>query len=142
MGLYIPIFFKEINMSVASQNDGKKWIQTIVTVACILLGYILISFFEKIGEWFTLEARIPYYFAITQFASVVISFGVFGYIFKTPKTSIFLQEVYNEVVKVVWPDKQQTWRHTFVIMIAVTIMGFVFGFFDFGANFLLSLVNK
>ncbi len=129
-------------MSVASQNDGKKWIQTSVAGACILLGYILISFFEKMGEWFTLEARIPYFFALSQVISVVVSVVVFGYIFKTPKISTFLQEVYNETVKVVWPDRQQTWRHTFVIMIAVTIMGFIFGFFDFGANYLLGLVNK
>ena len=129
-------------MSVASQNDGKKWIQTSVALVCILLGYVLISFFEKLGEWFTLEARIPYFFAVTQVLSVLIGVGVFGYLFKNPKTSLFLQEVYSETVKVVWPDKQQTWRHTFVIMIAVTIMGFVFGFFDFGANYLLGLVNK
>lgn len=109
---------------------------------CILLGYVLISFFEKLGEWFTLEARVPYFFAISQVLSVLIGVGVFGYLFKNPKTSLFLQEVYSETVKVVWPDKQQTWRHTFVIMIAVTIMGFVFGFFDFGANYLLGLVNK
>lgn len=141
MGLYIPIF-KELSMSVASQNDGKKWIQTIVAAVCILLGYILISFFEKLGEWFTLEARIPYFFAISQVISVLIGIGVFGYVLKNAKTSLFLQEVYNETLKVVWPDRQQTWRHTFVIMIAVTIMGFVFGFFDFGANYLLSLVNK
>ena len=129
-------------MSVASQNDGKKWIQTSVALVCILLGYVLISFFEKLGEWFTLEARVPYFFAVTQVLSVLIGVGVFGYLFKNPKTSLFLQEVYSETVKVVWPDKQQTWRHTFVIMIAVTIMGFVFGFFDFGANYLLGLVNK
>lgn len=129
-------------MSVASQNDGKKWIQTSVALVCILLGYVLISFFEKLGEWFTLEARVPYFFAISQVLSVLIGVGVFGYLFKNPKTSLFLQEVYSETVKVVWPDKQQTWRHTFVIMIAVTIMGFVFGFFDFGANYLLGLVNK
>lgn len=141
MGLYIPIF-KELSMSVASQNDGKKWIQTIVAAVCILLGYILISFFEKLGEWFTLEARIPYFFAISQVISVLIGIGVFGYVLKNAKTSLFLQEVYNETLKVVWPDRQQTWRHTFVIMIAVTIMGFVFGFFDFGANYLLGLVNK
>lgn len=141
MGLYIPIF-KELSMSVASQNDGKKWIQTIVAAVCILLGYILISFFEKLGEWFTLEARIPYFFGISQVVSVLAAVGVFGYILKNPKTSLFLQEVYNETLKVVWHDRQQTWRHTFVIMIAVTIMGFVFGFFDFGANYLLSLVNK
>ena len=91
---------------------------------------------------FALETMIPYFFGISQVVSVLI--GLFAYItiFKNPKSNEFVTNVYQEVMKVVWPDRQQTWRHTVVIMIAVTIMGFGFGFFDFGANFLLGLVNK
>ena len=129
-------------MSVASNDEGKKWIQTTVAVTCIMLVYVLISFFEKLAEWFALETMVPYYFGITQFVSVVIGLVAYIMVFKNSKSSEFLTNVYQEVVKVVWPDKQQTWRHTIVIMIAVTIMGFVFGFFDFGANLLLGLVNK
>jgi preprotein translocase subunit SecE len=129
-------------MSVASNEDGKKWIQTTVAITCILLGYVLINFFEKMAEWFALETMIPFYFGITQAISVAAALATYIVILKNPKSSEFLTNVYEEVMKVVWPDSQQTWRHTFVIMIAVTIMGFVFGFFDFGANFLLSLVNK
>jgi preprotein translocase subunit SecE len=129
-------------MAVASNEEGKKWIQASLALACILLGYILISFFEKLAEWFTLESKIPYFFGITQAIAVVIAAGTYFYILKNPKTSEFLANVYEEMMKVVWPDSQQTWRHTFVIMVAVTVMGFIFGFFDFGANFLLRLVNK
>lgn len=129
-------------MSVASNDDGKKWIQTTVAITCILVVYVLISFFEKLAEWFALETMIPYFFGITQVVSVVIGLAAYIAVFRNPKSSEFLSNVYQEVMKVVWPDKQQTWRHTFVIMVAVTIMGFVFGFFDFAANFLLGLVNK
>jgi preprotein translocase subunit SecE len=129
-------------MSVASNTEGKKWIQTAVVLVCSLLFYVLVSFFEKLADWFALETKIPYYFGVSQFVSVVIGFATYVFIFKNPKSNDFLNNVYQEVMKVVWPDRQQTWRHTFVIMIAVTIMGFVFGFFDFGANFLLGLVNK
>ena len=129
-------------MAVASNEEGKKWIQASLAVVCILLGYVLISFFEKLAEWFTLESKIPFFFGVTQALSVVIAAGTYFYILKNSKTSDFLTNVYEELMKVVWPDSQQTWRHTFVIMVAVTIMGFVFGFFDFGANYLLRLVNK
>jgi preprotein translocase subunit SecE len=129
-------------MAVASNDEGKKWIQASVALSCILLGYILISFFEKMAEWFALESMVPYFFPITQALSVVIALVVYVSIMKNPKSSDFLANVYQEVLKVVWPDSQQTWRHTFVIMVAVTIMGFVFGFFDYGANFFLGLVNK
>lgn len=129
-------------MAVASNEEGKKVVQASLAVACILLGYILVSFFEKLAEWFALESMIPYFFGITQVLSVAAAAGTYFYVLKNPKTSEFLTNVYEELMKVVWPDSQQTWRHTFVIMIAVTIMGFVFGFFDFGANYLLRLVNK
>ncbi len=129
-------------MSVAANDDGKKWIQTTVALTCILLVYVLITFFEKLAEWFALETRIPYYFGLTQVISVLVGLAAYIAVFKNTKSNDFLTNVYQEVMKVVWPDKQQTWRHTFVIMVAVTIMGFVFGFFDFGANFLLGLVNK
>jgi preprotein translocase subunit SecE len=129
-------------MAVASNDDGKKWIQTSVALVCILTGYVLISFFEKLADWFALETMIPYFYAATQVLSVIIALLVFVTIMKNPKSSDFLSNVYQEVMKVVWPDRQQTWRHTFVILIAVTIFGFIFGFFDFGANYLLGLVNK
>lgn len=129
-------------MAVASNDEGKKWIQATVAVLCILLGYVLISFFEKMGEWFTLETIIPSYFVITQIISVAIAGVTYFGLMRNPKSADFLVKVYEEIMKVVWPDPTQTWRHTFVILIAVTIFGFIFGFFDFGANFLLGLVNK
>ena len=129
-------------MSIASNDDGKKWIQTSVAVVCILVGYVLISFFEKLAEWFALETMIPYFFAASQLISVILALVAYVVIMRNPKTSEFLANVYQELVKVVWPDGQQTWRHTFVILIAVTIFGFVFDFFDSSANYLLSLVNK
>jgi len=129
-------------MAVASEESGKKVIQASVAVTCILLGYILISFFEKMNEWFALEAKIGIYSILAQVVSVLIALGVYLGVMRNPKSNEFLTNVYQELMKVVWPDSNQTWRHTFVIMIAVTLMGFVFGFFDFGANFLLGLVNK
>lgn len=129
-------------MAVASNEEGKKWIQASVAVVCILAGWVLISFFEKLAEWFALETMVPYFYVITQGVSVLAALGVYIYIMKNPKTSEFLENVYQEVMKVVWPNSQQTWRHTVVIMIGVTICGFLLGFFDFSANFLLGLVNK
>lgn len=129
-------------MTVASTNDGKKWIQASLALVCIFLGYIIISFLEKMSEWFLLESKIPYFFVISQALGVLIGLATFIYIMKNPKTSEFLKNVYEEMLKVVWPDRDQTWKYTVIIMIAVTIMGFVFGLFDLGANFLLGLINK
>lgn len=128
-------------MTTASQAKGKKWIQTTVAISCMLLGYILMSFFETLGEWFELESKLNNYVAITQVLAVMLALGVFVYIMKNPKTSEFLTEVYAETVKVKFPDKNETVRHTVGIMIGVGIVGFMLGFFDFSASYLLSLIN-
>ena len=128
-------------MSSNTKDDGKKWIQTSVTVTCLLLAYVLISFFTQMGEWFDLESKITQFNAISQIVSLLIALGVFVYIMKTPKTSDFLKEVYQEGVKVVWPDRSETVKHTVGIMIGVTIVGFILGFFDFVAGWLLNMVH-
>src|SRR5690606_36245023 len=99
---------------------------------------VLISFFEQINEWWHLETFIPSYFGVSQALAVVIALGTFIYIMKNPNTSQFLSDVYYEVMKVVWPDKQQTVKHTIGIMIGVSIVGFILGFFDFIAGWALS----
>ena len=127
-------------MSLAHKEDGRKWIQTTVAISCMIVGYVLMSFFETLSEWFELESKIGSYTAISQAVSVLIALGVFTYIMRTPKTANFLSDVYQEAVKVVWPDKNDTVKHTIIIMIGVTIMGFILGVFDIGASWLLSLI--
>ena len=128
-------------MSLSAKDDGKKWIQTSVAICCLILVYCLIRFFGQMGEWFDLESKISQYLVISQVISVLISLGVFIYTMKNPVTSTFLKDVYQEAVKVVWPDKNETVKHTIGIMIGVTIVGFILGVFDFVATYLLGLIN-
>ncbi len=128
-------------MSVSTSTDGKKLIQTSVAVTCIILGYVLIQFFGQLNEWFELESKMTYFVASSQGLAVLIALGVFVYIMKDQKISTFLADVYQETIKVVWPDKNETVKHTVIIMIGVTIVGFLLGLFDIGASWLLSLTQ-
>jgi len=128
-------------MSLTVKDNGKKWIQSSVAITCMLLVYILIKFFTQMGEWFELESKIQFYMGVTQLISVLISFGVFLYIIKNHKTKTFLEEVYQEAIKVVWPDRNETVKHTIGIMIGVTIVGTLLAVFDLAATWLLSLIN-
>jgi preprotein translocase subunit SecE len=128
-------------MSIASENEGKKWIQSAVALVCIFIGYTIINFLNYVGNWFTIEARFSSYFILTQIIGVISGLVTFVILMKNPKSSEFLKDVYQEVMKVVWPDKNQTWKYTFIIMIAVTIFGGIFFLFDFAANFMLTQVH-
>lgn len=128
-------------MSLSTDN-GKKWIQASVAILAMVTAYVMMSFFAQIGEWFELESKISNYSAIAQVLGGILGLSTFIYIMKNDKTSTFLNEVYSEVLKVVWPGKEDTNKQTIVIMIAVTIVGFILGFFDFSATWALSLVTK
>jgi len=128
-------------MSVSTNTDGKKLIQTSIAILCIILGYVLIQFFGQLNEWFELESKVSYFVASSQGLAVLISLGVFVFIMKDPKISTFLSDVYQETIKVVWPDKNDTVKHTVIIIIGITIVGFLLGLFDIGASWLLSLTQ-
>ena len=64
----------------AISDNGKKWIQSSVAIACMLLGYVLISFFETLGDWFALESKVPNFIATAQILSVLIALGVFAHV--------------------------------------------------------------
>lgn len=128
-------------MSVSSHNEGKKWINAGVAVVAILLSYIIWTFISQLGEWFELESKVRYFQAFSQVFSGAIGLTAFIVAVSNTKSKDFLIEVYDELTKVVWPDKNQTVRHTIGIVIAVTIVGFIFSIFDFSASKLLSLLH-
>ena len=128
-------------MSIIKSEDSKKWINAFIAVVAILAGFITIRFVGQMGEWFDLESKIGQYMMMTQVISVLISLGTFIYIMKNPKISTFMTDVYQEAIKVVWPDKNETVKHTIAIMIGVTIVGFILGIFDFVSTWLLSLIQ-
>ena len=129
-------------MSSTTNDSGKKWIQAVVAVLCIIVGYVFISFFGQLAEWFDLESKISNYNLISNVISVLIAGSVYFYVMGNEKTSAFLNEVYAEAMKVVWPDKNETVKHTIIIMIGVTIVGFILWIFDYLGTLFLSLIQE
>lgn len=128
-------------MSVSSQNEGNKWINAGVAIVSILLAYVLWSFLSQVGEWLELESKIWKFSVLAQVFSGAIGLTAFIILVTNKKSGPFLTEVYGELTKVVWPDRDQTSKHTVGILIAVTIAGFVLSLFDFTASKLLSFLH-
>ncbi len=102
----------------------------------------MLRFFNQLGEWFELEAKIPQFVPIAQGLSAVIGIVTFIVVVKHPFTSSYLKECYEEMVKVVFPDKNETMSMSIKVMILVTIIGFVLGVFDLGASYLISTLTS
>ena len=128
-------------MSTAIDRDGRKWINTAVALCAIVGGFIIYKFFVQLNIWFALETKVPYFNWVSQGLSMVTALGAFLYIINNKETSSYLEDIYSELRKIVFPDRELTNKQTIIVMIGITVIGFVLGFFDYIASTLLSLLS-
>lgn len=118
-------------MSIVKTEDSKKWINSFIAIISVIAGYVTIRFVEQLGEWFDLEARIPNFLLTTQGLGILVGVVVFLSIFKNKNASTHLNEVYAELVKVVWPDKDSILKMTMGLVVALSIVSGFFVLVDF-----------
>ena len=126
-------------MADSKSTDGRKWINGIVALGAFVCAFYVILFVGQMGEWFDLEAKVPNFKAIAQGAGVLVGLLTFIFVLKSEKCSSFLNEVFAELVKVVWPDKDSVVKLTIGIMIALTICSVILFFIDYLSRQLLGL---
>lgn len=127
-------------MSILKSEDRKKWISTFVMLCSALIGYSIIRFMFQLGEWFDLESQVKYYLGISQVLGLVAGIVAFAVIMKNKKASSYLDEVYDELVKVVWPEKDSVVKLTVGIIIAIAIVSGFLLIVDWSARGLLTLL--
>ena len=121
-------------------KDSKRWINSFLAVISILIGMISISFFEQLGEWFELEAKLQYFQIVIQVFGVALGL-LFFVLCSTNKTaSEHLNEVYSELSKVVWPSKDVVVKMTIGVVIGVSIISSIFVLTDFLFQKILDLL--
>lgn len=118
-------------MSIIKSEDSRKWITALTVIASVLAGFVVFKFVGQLGDWFDLETRISNFGVVAQGLGFLTGVGTFIYILKNNDTSTYLQEVYNELVKVVWPSKDATVKMTIGIAIALVIVAGIFTAVDF-----------
>ncbi len=126
-------------MSIVKKEDSKKWINSFVAIISIIAGFLAIRFTLQMSEWFDLEAKINNFIIISQGIGVAVGLAVFIGIFKSKNTSALLSEVYDELVKVVWPDKDTIFKVTVGIVISLAIISAIFVGVDYMFRALLDL---
>lgn len=127
-------------MSLIKSEDSKKWINSFVAVCAILSGYVTIQFTEQMGAWFDLEAKVPYFLGVAQGVGIVLGLVVFMVARSHRSSKKYMEEVYNELVKVIWPDSESVVKSTIGILIGLTIVSLVFVSVDFLFRKALELV--
>lgn len=118
-------------MSLLKSEDGQKWINSFVAIISIIVGFISIRLAGQLGEWFDLEAKINNFVLVAQGFGVVMGLAIFVLLVKNKQAVAHMQEVYSELLKVVWPDKDTVVKVTFGIVVALIILSSIFVGVDF-----------
>ena len=121
-------------------KDSKRWINSFLAILSVLFGMICISFFEQLGEWFDLEAKVQYFQAVIQVSGVLLGLVFFLYCSINKSSVSLLNEVYAELVKVVWPERDVVIKLTIGVVVGVTIISSIFVLTDFVFQKLLDLL--
>ena len=127
-------------MSLLRSDDNKKWVFGFVAIVSLIVTFVSISFFAQMSEWFDLEAKIGNFTVVNQVVGILVGLATFITINKHPKSSSVLQEVYSELVKVVWPDRDGVTKLTIGIVIGLVVASAVFLVIDLNFGKILSLI--
>ncbi len=118
-------------MSIIKSEDSAKWINAFVAFCSVVLGFMVTRFTEQLAVWFDLEAKIPNFYVFNQVLGLVIGLTAFVYLLKFSKAHNYLKDVYNELLKVVWPSNDVTTKMTIGIGISLVIVASIFVSIDF-----------
>lgn len=127
-------------MSIIKKENAKKWINALVAIVSILIGYIVIRFLMQMGEWFNLESQIDSYAYLVQGIGVFLGLSCFLLMLRSPNLSVHMNEVYSELTKAIWPDKDSVIKITIGVILSLTIVSIVFILVDLACRSLLSFV--
>ena len=127
-------------MSLIKSEDNKKWINAFVAICAAVTGFVAIRFFEQMGEWFDLEAKIPSFPIVVQVVGIIIGLIIFVVVTRHKSASEHLHDVYAELVKVTWPKKEDVMATTVGLVIALSIISGIFVLVDMGFRKLLELI--
>lgn len=127
-------------MAILKSEDKSKWVNGFVAILCVFVAYICIQFIATLGEWFDLEAKVNYFIILGQVLGVVIGLLTFLVVMKNKNAIQYLDEVYGELVKVIWPDKDAVLKATVGIIIGISIVSGFLVFVDWGCRQLLGLI--
>jgi preprotein translocase subunit SecE len=133
------VSLREVFVGYLSAKNGKKWVNSFVAINSVLIGFISIRFLEQLSEWFDLEASITSFTVLKQVVGVLLGIVTYFLVTKNTKAVSHMDEVYNELQKVIWPEKNTVLKLTIGIMIAVSIVSGIFVLLDFTFQKLLEL---
>jgi preprotein translocase subunit SecE len=121
-----------LNSKVENSKSGVSAVDIAkYALALVLLLVGLVAWWWSAGQW---AAPLR---ALAVIVGIALGAVVFLTTAKGHQTREFLGESRFELRKVVWPTRQEAWRMTWVVIIAVVVMSLLLGGIDVVIQFLV-----
>jgi preprotein translocase subunit SecE len=127
-------------MSLLTQENSNKWTKSFFFICAALMGFVSYRFLLQLSDWFDLEAKVQSFIFVAQGVGLAVALGSFLLLLLNKKTEQYINEVYNELLKVVWPDGDSVIKLTFGIFVGLFIVSGILIAFDWVFRLFIDLV--
>ena len=121
-------------------ENNQKWVNLSFLSGAALAGFILFLLANKGAAVLDFEGRVQHLGTILRGGALFAGAIVFLILYRNKVANSFMEEVFIELGKVTWPAREETFKGTIAVIIAVTIMGFMFGFVDWVWSHLVNFI--
>lgn len=124
-----------------TQESKKNFKQFLIFFSSIISYFIVYFFFTTFENIFDLNSQIAYLQEIKIGISVIIALSLFIFLFRNSFVQQKLSSWIEEYGKIVFSSPKESFKQSVIILIAVVIIGFLLGLFDFLSQQVLSFIK-
>jgi preprotein translocase SecE subunit len=124
-----------------TQESKKNFKQFLIFFSSIISYFVVYFFFTTFENIFDLTSQIPHLQEMKIAVAFIISFGLFIFFFRNTFVQKKLSSWIEEYGKIVFPSPTEAFKQSIIILIAVIIIGFLLGLFDFLSQKILSFIK-
>lgn len=114
-----------------TQLGLERWVQFAFIGFALVIFWFCDHLFAVLGEVIAMKmnAPTPPAAALTGGAALV---GIFGalMLYRNPRIQTFSNDVADELSRVVWPSKPETWDNTVTVFVVALVAAMIVGAFD------------
>lgn len=111
-------------------ENNKKWVNLSFLASAVLLGMIAFLMSQKIAVALDFEGRVQNLENYLRLGSAALGALLYLVLYRHKVANAYMDEVFTELSKVTWPGREETFKGTIAVIIAVTIAGFLLGIVD------------
>jgi len=111
-------------------ENRQRWVNISYAAAGGLLWFIVNQLLLQVAASTDLESKVTHLEYWVMGLSIASGFGLFLGLYWSHKTNQYMNEVVVELSRVTWPQKQESVRNTYLVIIGVAFAGFVLGVMD------------